>query len=485
MVDRLLRRMAVDDAWEGTFSGAYQVPSVDQYGRGREGAPPAIVRSAREAYECNGVVFACIAARMALLSEARFRLQSTADMHLFGNAGLSILEYPWPNATSGELWARMELGDSSAGNAYIRRAEPEDGTEALLTVMRPDCVTIVSEEARDTAGRTFRRPVGYVEDLRPLGITDREPQFYTTAEVAHYSPNPDPSASFKGMSWLTPVLREIGADQAMTTYKTEHLRSGAQLGIVVKYAQKLQPATIDALRERIQARYGGPANSGKTLVLDQGGDVAVAGSTLEQLQFTALQGATETRIAAAAQVPAEVIGLDGPRSASGNYELAVRRFADLWARPHWRAGCAVLQHLVQLVNPDGSESPVTAPQRLWFDVSEIAALREGELARAQAYLVKTQGLAASVTAGYTRDSAVKAADSGDLTQLVADPDAPPPGVSAREAATSTTREQIGPGQRPPQAGVPQDLPGAVKPNLPDAKPLQFAPMPALPNGARG
>jgi phage portal protein BeeE len=456
---------------------------VDSSGRGKEGVSAAIARSAREAYEANGIVFACVAARMALLSEARFRMQSTADMHLFGNGGLSILEYPWPNATSGELWSRLELGDSSAGNAFIRRAEPEDGSDALLVEMRPDCVTIISEEARDTQGRVFKRPVGYAEDFRPLGM-DREPQFYTTDEVSHYNPVPDVQASFRGMSWLSPVLREVGADQAMTTYKTEHLRSGAQLGIVVKYAQKLQPGTIDMLRERVQARYGGPANAGKTLVLDQGGDVTVAGSTLEQLQFTALQGATETRIASAASVPAEVIGLDGPRSASGNYELAIRRFADLWARPHWRAGCAVLQHLVRLVNPDGSEVPVTAPQRLWFDVSEIAALREGELARAQAFLVKTQGVAATVAAGYTRVSAVKVADSGDLTQLEADPLAPPPGVSGRQAATERLDLAGGSG-RPPQAGVPQDLPGVGKPNLPDAKPLSFAPMPSLPNGARG
>ena len=42
------------------------------------------------------VVFGCVAARAALLSEARFTLQSTVDMHLFGTQALSILEYPWP-----------------------------------------------------------------------------------------------------------------------------------------------------------------------------------------------------------------------------------------------------------------------------------------------------------------------------------------------------------------------------------------------------
>ena len=472
MVDRLLRRASYSNYWEGQYSGAYPVPSADQSGRGKEGALAGVVRAARDAYAANGIVFACIAARMALFSEARFQWQSQIDRHLFGTTDLRLLEYPWPNATAGELLARMELGASTAGNSYIRRAEPADGTDALLVEMRPDCVTIISEEAFDTKGRTFRRPVGYAEDLKPLGGYDRSLQFYSTAEVAHYSPAPDPAASFKGMSWLTPVLTELTADQAMTTYKTEHLRSGAQLGIVVKYSQKLQPATIDMLRERIQARYGGPQNAGKTLVLDQGGDAVVAGSTLQQLQFTAVQQATETRIAAASSVPVEIIGIEGPRSASGNYELAIRRFADLWARPHWRMATAVLQHLLTFTNPlTGETGPVAPPFRLWYDVSDIAALREGELARGQTTLVKMQAVAAAVTAGYTRDSAVAAADSGDLRQLKADPAAAPPGAPT--------------GVRAPQAGKPEDLPGVVAPNKPNARPLEFTPMPGLPNGARG
>ena len=114
-------------------------------------------------------------------------------------------------------------------------------------------------------------------------------------------------------------------------------------------------------------------------------------------------------------------------------------------------------------------------------MSDIAALREGELARSQATLVRAQAVASFVTAGYTRDSAVKAAESGDLSQLVPDPKAPPAGVSGRESATSTNQ-----GGRPPQAALPQDLPGVVAKNLPNAKPGQFSPMPLAPNGsARG
>ena len=75
-----------------------------------------------------------------------------------------------------------------------------------------------------------------MEYVKPLGI-DREPQFYGVDEVAHYSPCLDPDAMWRGMSWLIPIIREVRADQAMTSYKQVHLDNGAMPGLVVKYAR--------------------------------------------------------------------------------------------------------------------------------------------------------------------------------------------------------------------------------------------------------
>ena len=472
LFDRMLSR-AASGYNEYLYSNAYVVSTSDPAGRGKEGVDPGNVRNAREAVSSNGVVFACAAARQSLFAEARLTWQSTIDKHLYGNQDLALFEYPWPNATTGELLARMEQDVTTAGNSYIRKVVPADGSDPLLVQMRADCVTIISEEHYDENGQVYKLPVGYSEDLAPMGITDRPPQVYPVEAVAHYSPFPDPKAFYRGMSWLTPVLREVGADSALTVYKTAHIARGGIPGLVLKYSQKLSQPVVDRLKKRFDALYGGPENSGRTLVLDEGADVVVAGSTLEQLQYVAVQGAGETRILAAAMVPTEVAGLEGPRSASGNYELAIRRFADIWARPHWRMCCSALQHLVPGVTP---------PTRLWYDVSDIAALREGELSRAQGTLVRAQAVASFVSAGYTRDSAIAAAESGDLSQLKPEPQAPPPGVTGRETAT-TSNKMIG--GRPPQAGLPQDLPGVVQPNLPNAKPAQFAPTPGMPNGARG
>lgn len=485
MMDRLLSRSSPPPPAysEQSYTGAEYAPGGSGgLSANRESLPPGLVRLAREAMRANGIVFACEAVKAALFSEARFKFQSMQDDHIFGDPSLRLLEHPWPGADSGELLGRM-CQDGGMGSSFIRKVEPAGGADPLLVRVPPDRVTIISLEQRDVNGDTYRTVVGYAEDMGP----GREAQVYTTDQMAHFSPNPDPAANWRGMSYLTPILSDVHADSRLTQYKTFHIDNGAMPGLVVKYSTKLGEATVDKLRKRFRARWGGPSNAGNILVLDEGADLAVAGSTLEQLQYDAISRAGERRVCAAAGPGLLVIcGFE-----QGDYKTAIRELGDLWARPWWRMACASLEHLV----PTSASIPDV---RLWYDVSGIAALREGELNRAQAFLVNIQGIASAVAAGYKRDTAVAASAAGDVSLLEPDPNAPPAGVSGRQTET----ERLGPGGtpipptggpqagnatsgRPPQAGRPQQLPGAGTPNRPSAKPGRFGPMPALPAGARG
>src|SRR5215207_1861546 len=91
-------------------------------------------------YARNGVVFACIAARQLLFSEARFqfrRQRTEGPGDLFGTPALEILENPWENATTGDLLTRAELDVALAGNFYAARRGN------ALRRLRPDWVTIL------------------------------------------------------------------------------------------------------------------------------------------------------------------------------------------------------------------------------------------------------------------------------------------------------------------------------------------------------
>jgi len=407
----MLRRYG-DTFWEGQASGAAVLMST--YSQpDRETVLPQLALAANNLFGTSSVVFPAMLQRILLLSEARFQLQSVANKKLFGNQSLSILEHPWPDGTTGELIARMEQDSGLAGNAYIW-----DSGDDRLVRWRPDWVTIISEIVDGPRG-PYRQRIGYhFEPPKQAQASYGPPQTVPVEEVAHWAPIPDPQAEYRGMSWLTPVIRESQADSAMTSYKTKYLENAATPNLLIKYSQKLQPGTIDSLRERVTARYGGVNNAFKTLVLDQGADLTVIGNSLAQMDFTNVQSAGAERILAASLVPAVLVGLESLKGAGKGYEESIVAWANLWARPQWRSLCGALQKLVPGIPDQGI--------RLWYDTSDIAALQDTETNQAQVALVRAQALLVCRQSGATLDSAVAFIRSGDPSLLVLDPNAPTP-----------------------------------------------------------
>jgi len=383
-------------------SGAASILSFTYGSPDTEKLLPTFQSYASDGYSSNAVIFAVILARLMLFSEAEFQFQRRADKALFGNQDLSILENPWPNGTTGELLARMIQDADIGGNSFTRDV---DGLQ--LERMRPDRVTIASELLRDSQGRPYRVPLGYAFDRDGIG---RPTEFYAASEVSHWSPIPDPLAGFRGMSWLTPIVREVMADQGLTEYKVQYLEHGATPNLLVKYDKKLKPETITAVEDRLSARHGGVGNAGRTIVLDEGADHDVVGNSFEQMNFTTVQAAGENRIAAAGGTPGIVVGLkEGLQAATySNYGQAMRRFADITMRPLWRSACAALAPLVN----------VPAGARLWYDTRGISALQAGEKERAEVLHEDAQTAQVLILAGFEAASITAAIQAHDLTMLV-------------------------------------------------------------------
>jgi len=355
-------------------------------------------------------VFACIAVRMSLFSEARFQWRNLRSGHpgkIFGTNELEVLERPWPGATTGDLLSRMELHNCIGGNAFVART----GSPPRLALLRPDWVDIIVGSDDPTADVGSWDPeaivMGYV--YYPGGrYSGREARIYTPLEVAHYAPLPDPMAQFRGMSWLQPVVREIMADKATTEHKLRYFEQGATKNLLVKFntddLEKFRSWT-DEFREQ----HEGSRNAYKTLFLAMGMDVDTIGDNMEQIDFKKTQGAGETRIAAAAEVPPIIVGLsEGLESATySNYGQARRRFADGTLRHLWRNACGSLEHLV--APPGGTQ--------LWYDEADIPFLAEDAKDAAQVLVAQSTAIKTLVEAGYTVDSSRDAVVSGDLSTL--------------------------------------------------------------------
>ena len=369
------------------------------------------------AYKGDAVVFACELTRVALFSEARFKWRKFTmgrPGDLFGDQSLAILENPWPGGTTGDLLGRMLTDADFGGSAFVAR--PKDRPDRLMR-MRPDWVTIVlgSRDEPDEAG--------YAMDADFLGVmyhpggqgSGRETIPLLADEVAHFAPNPDPLAAYRGVSWLTPILREIDADVAATTHKLMFFENGATPQMVITFGPDVKQPDVQKFVARMDQDHKGVMNAYRTLALGGGATPHVVGKDLAQLDFKATQGAGETRIAAASGVHPVVAalseGMAGSSLNAGNFNAAKRLVADRTLRPLWRGVCASLAAIV----------PAAAGSELWFDERDISFLQEDREDAARIEQTKASTIVSLATGGFTRRSAIVAVEAMDMNLLEEDP----------------------------------------------------------------
>jgi hypothetical protein len=351
----------------------------------------------------NGVVATCELIRLQVFSQARFQYRAFTGGRpgpLFGNTTLRPVEGP----RAGQTKARMLLDADMAGNGYTCLVDGE------LVRLRPDWVDIVLEPRATRLGKLGFKKLGYL--WFDGGHRDQTGVPLLLDEVAHLAPYPDPDAEYRGMSWLTPVLREIAGDGSYTKHKTQFIDNAATPNLAVSMAKELTVDQFKAFVDEMDKQHKGPENAGKTLYLGGGADVSVVGADMKQLDYKAVQGAGETRIAAASGVGAVIAqfseGMQGSSLNAGNYAAARRRFADVTMRHLWQEAAEALE--VLLTPPPGAH--------LWYDARDISFLQEDETDAADIRQKDAITYRNLVDAGADPDAAARFVETGDITGLI-------------------------------------------------------------------
>lgn len=363
---------------------------------------------ASQAYAANGVVFAVMLVRQLVFSSVRFRWQRLSDgkpSDSFGTPELGLFEEPWIGGTTQDLLSRMIQDADLSGNSYWTR----DGKE--LVRLRPDWVDIIGEPRvlRSREGQVGWKKLGYLYTEGGAN-SGNDPVAFETSEVAHFAPIPDPLARFRGMSWLTPILREIQADQSMTRHQRKFFDNGATVNMVVKHDTAADENKVRRWIEQMRERHVGVDNAYKTLHLYPGADAVPVGSNLKDIDFKSVRGGGETRIAAAGGVPPVIVGLSEGLAAAtySNYGQARRRLADGTAHPLWQNVSGTMGILVPKPNP---------ASRLWYDAADVPFLREDEKDAAEIAFTQAQTIRQLIDSGYDPDSVVKAVEANDWRLL--------------------------------------------------------------------
>jgi phage portal protein BeeE len=357
------------------------------------------------AFKSNSVVFSLMRDRVALFSQARFKYRNFQSGKLFGGPSLSILETPWPNGTTADLLARAIEDVDLAGNFYATKRG------GRIVRMRPSWVTMVFGGPGDIDADDL--------DAEFLGIiyypggewSGGTPEYLQRSEIAHFAPLPDPTAHARGMSWVTPIVREIMGDSAATSHKLKFFENGATPNLVVKREDAPTPEQFREWRNLLEEGHTGVANAYKTLYLTNGADATILGRDMQQMDFKALQAISETRMASAGGVHPVIAGfsegLAGSSLNQGNFGAARRLMADKTLWWLWANFAGSMQTLVK--PPQGSQ--------LWIDASDIPFLREDRKDAAEIQEIKARTIGQLIRDGFEAESAKSAVNGEDMSLL--------------------------------------------------------------------
>lgn len=352
------------------------------------------------AYRSNSIVGTLMIARQLVFGMAEFKWQNLTTRDVWGNDALRPLETPWDGGTTQNLLAKTIMYSDAAGNAFWRRVDGE------LVPMRPDWVDIVI----GVRGDGTLKKAGYIYREGGRG-SDGPVLTFGPDEVTHFMPLQDPESPWRGMSWLSPAIREITVDEHATTHQQKFFENAATPNLAVSIKDSLTREQYEEAKARLDDKHGGVHNAFKTLLLTGGADVTVVGADLDKLDLKSVQGRLETRIAALSGVGAVVAqfseGMQGSSLNAGNYQAAKRRFADAVLYPLWLEAAGSFRNVVR--TPAGS--------RLWMDTRHVPFLREDAKDAAEIMSQQISAVRQGVEAGFKPDAVVAAVQNDDLKQL--------------------------------------------------------------------
>jgi len=421
---RFLDRLISSDVERGvnnsvTFNGNTYAVADAIHGSRPDEADGTFTDMVAKVHQRSGVIPAAVYARAALVSQIRFRHEDwstpVTSVHRGAHGGQSRDLKALNAAGRMHMLMQMEQDVSYAGNAFVvrgvggarHRLDPSRVTFVLGSNMMPTWQGDVAD---------FLPP-----DMTVVGIVynpntnggDRGRVAYLPGEYAHWMPEPDPAAPWKGGSWVASLTAEAALEGQIVDHQQKFFERGTVPSLVF-LSEGLDDDELSAASHRMNESYGGTANAFKNLFLSNVTDVRDISTKFGDIGFDGLYGSIEVAVAMRSRVPAAILGtrdsLSGSSLNAGNFSSARRLLADGWLTPHAWSLCDAM---TSLAPPKVGGDIVLAP-----DLSNVMFLQEDALDQAAIVQSQMATIRSAVDSGFEPDSAVERVVAGDLSGMV-------------------------------------------------------------------
>lgn len=312
-------------------------------------------------YRRNEVAFSCVREVAQSASEPRLRVKLSRDPeapYVDDHPAALFVERPHPRLTQ-SLWLMQLLTLAQVGGNALAWLERSSGDRVIgMHWLRADRVKLEHDVDGTIAA------YWYNSGAREVRLPARD--------VFHFPYVFDPLNPWWGLSPFAVLARQVSVDNTTTDFQAKFFeQAGVPYGLITT-EQLLMPEQADEIADRWQQRYAGLDGWHKPAVLGQGANYSRLGLNMQEMQLDELRAIPESRICAAFQVPAILVGakvgLD--RSTFANYEEARRSFWAETLRPIYRQIADLLN--LHLAPEFGSDV------RYEFDLSDVGALQTAE-----------------------------------------------------------------------------------------------------------
>lgn len=387
-----------------------------------EGVPNDLDSYAERFYKSSGVVYGVCRVRRNVFSQIYFKWKpKDAEFTEFSLVPLkgvaaNLLDKPAPGTTMTSFLSKAIQDIDLMGNAYWYRDYDRVNGREFLRRLRPDWVDILL--SGDPTKDAFVDVIGYA--YYPGGDFANMRTFFPE-EVVHWMHEPDPQAQYRGMSWMTPVIRDILIEEYANEHRLGFFKRGAQsnVAIVLRSDRHYTPEQLDEIQARFRAGHSGYANAYEPMFVANGADIVPIESDLSSLDMKNVSGRAETHIAMASgvhpTVGAMMEGMQGASLNSGNYKVAERAFVNITMHPLWQSLCEALEAVVTPPRPTKKHPDEL---QLWYSVSGVSILNDDRMEREELKNKAAETMDKLVREGWTSDSVKEYIKTGNTDALV-------------------------------------------------------------------
>lgn len=288
-----------------------------------------------------------------------------------------LLRRPFTRGSSFDLKCHFALDLHKHGNALVLKAR-DNGPGSTPTELWPipwRNVEVIEDE---------RGPIGY---QIAIGI---EKYYVGPEEVIHINlPG--------GVSPMAPLRRTLALEDAAMTWQGESLRNGVTPRGAFVTDQKIDQASIPALRAELEKLYAGADNAGRFGIFDKGLKWEQMGHSAVDAELISQRKLSREEVCAAYDVPPPLVGILDNASLNNVIELRKALFDAIASK------LVLIEEAIQSQLIDSE--PAWDGLFIEFNTSEL--LRPDPETRARTYLMEQQSSTTTINerrqnAGYPR-----------------------------------------------------------------------------------